>query len=451
MIKAWSKTVFLLIFFIAGGLNPWGFGQEFRNEGGSLTLRELWERCRETLPPFSFRVLRDETVPSVTDPSRNLRRMEVRFTSQVVGQWERRMTHTGVIFMPADSEIYQAPERRGKVVVVANRFGDTRMIDDYGEPIAARTGYPTMVLPVPGEYDGHDGESCWIYFLRTLLHDTRDPVYHPYFRLAVPYLRAIDVFQEILGEERIRAVIGGHSKRAPSAFNAAAIDPDRVAGVVFMGMESTFAGYEGKPWEMISPVHSQAHVRCPVFYLGATNEDGYEMFNINRLQAKMEKPWIIEMVPNFHHATYSEVQIMDWQMWVAHIFDGRPLTRICDLEFEENEEGTVFRARIDSPNKIIAVKVWYVYCDDIPYWRDLMWYPVFMHREGDFYEAFVSGKLPDAWFVEVKDTAEGFAGYLSSLPQDITGKPTMERYSRGWRSRNWEPKTAKIKKEKKNG
>jgi hypothetical protein len=56
------------------------------------------------------------------------------------------------------------------------------------------------------------------------------------------------------------------------------------------------------------------------------------------------------------------------------------------------------------------------------------------------YEGYVKGKLPDAWLVEVKDTARGFPGYVSSLPQDITGKATETRRSRGSRSRHWEPK-----------
>ena len=423
-----------MVFCPCPGANP----EEIRP-----TLKQLWERCQETLPPFSFRILKDEVVPSVSDPSRKLRRIEVRFTSQVVGQWDHRMEHTGIILMPTSPADYRIPERKGEVVVIASPYADETILDNYGEPIAALTGYPTMVLPIPGEYDGHDGESCWVYFLRSQLLDSKDPVDHQYFRFAIPYLRALDVFAEILQEEKIRAVIGGHSKRAPAAFNAAAIDPDRIAGVVYMGMESTFAGYEGKEWECISPVYSQKEVKCPVLYLGATNEDGYEMFNITKLMAKMERPWTVENIPNFHHATYSEIQILDWMMWISHVFEGRPITRIHSLSFEENEEGTVFRVKIDNPSKILQGKVWYVFCDDVPYWRDLMWYPVFLEKKGDFYEAFVSGKLPDAWLVEFKDIAFGYAGYVSSLPQDITGKPTKERYSRGWKSRNWQPKKSK--------
>ena len=70
----------------------------------------------------------------------------------------------------------------------------------------------------------------------------------------------------------------------------------------------------------------------------------------------------------------------------------------------------------------------------------MVWYPAYgVRNDGSDYEVHVSGKTPDAWLVEVKDTAMGFPGYLSSLPQDITGKPTAVRHSRGSRSRHWEP------------
>jgi hypothetical protein len=441
-----GRTRLIATAAVLAALVPSSIGTAVR-PAQSPTIRELWKRCQETLPPFSYQVLKDEVVVSDTDPSKKLRRLEVRFASQIVGPWERRMTHTGIIHMPADPALLSDPARKGKVVIIANAFGDTMIVDNYGEPIAARTGYPTMVLPIPGEYDGHDGESSWVYFLRAQLTDTRDPVEHQYFRFAIPYLTAIDVFAAVLGEKSVKAVIGGHSKRAPAAFNAAAMDPERVAGVVFMGMESTFSGYDGQPWEGISPAHSQDFVGCPVLYLGATNEDGYEMFNVTRLQSQMKRPWTLEVIPNYRHAAASEAQILDWQMWISHVFEGRPLTRISELRHEENEEGTVFRARIESPNKIIQTKVWYVYNDDPPYWRDLMWYPVYLQKSGDLYEAFLPGKLPDAWFVEVKDLAKGAAGYVSSAPQDITHQETKERLSRGWRSRNWAPKVRPKKKQ----
>jgi hypothetical protein len=219
-----------------------------------------------------------------------------------------------------------------------------------------------------------------------------------------------------------------------------------------MGNESTWSGYTEMPWKAISPAFTQAWVKARVLYLGGTNEDGYKMFNINEIQRIMGGLWTVEMIPNYRHASMSEKHFLDWRMWVSHVFDGRPLTTIDGLEREEVEAGfswggreveagTLFKARITSPNKIIQVKVWYVYCDDVPYWRDLVWYPEFMVAAGDgTYQGFVKGKLPDAWLVEVKDTASGFPGYVSSLPQDVTGLPTETRVSRGSRSRLWELK-----------
>jgi|GEM_PF-182603 len=402
--------------------------------------RELWARFEQNAPPFEFVIRTDEIVASETDRRQRLRRIEVRFCSQVVDG--HRMDHTAVIFIPADPPARQTPERRGRVVIVGQRLGDAAMLYNYGDPIATRTGYPTMVLPVPGAYDGLDGEGRWMQLCRARTQATRDPFYHNYFRLAVPYLRAIQVFSRVLGENEIRAIIGGHSKRATSAFTAAPIDPTHIVGLVYMGNETTFSLPGTDYLRAVNIAHTQRHVNCPVLYLGATNEDGYEMFNINRIQAVMQRPWTIEYIPNYRHAPASEVQFLDWQMWVAHVFDDRPLARISDLSWEETSQGTVFRARVRTPNRIIQVKFWYVYCDDVPYWRDLVWYPVYPTPKGDdLYEAFVDGILPDAWLVEVKDTAMGFPGYLSSLPQNITNKPTKERVSHGWKSRHWRPKT----------
>jgi len=424
-----------------------GVQAQVRADAPLPTPAALWNRLRATLPPFQFSIEKDEIVPSDTDPKQRLRRIELKFYSQEIDG--RKWGHPAVVYMPADRAVYEAPGRRGKVVVVGQRSIDDLItgpwrdsfLGNYGEPIATRTGYPTMVVPVPGEYDGSKGHEILIDFLNQTVRETGDITYHNYLRLAVPYLRALDVFSALLHEDNIRAVIGGHSKRATSAYTAAAIDPNRIVGVVYMGNESTFSSMENGALRAISPFSTQPFVKADVLYIGGTNEDGYEMFNINRIQARMERPWTIEYVPNYRHADQSEKHFLDWQMWVTHVFDGRPLTSISDLSWEETSQGTRFRARITTSNKILQAKVWYVYCDDVPYWRDLVWYPEFlMHGEGDVWEGYVPGKLPDAWLIEIKDIASGFASYLTSLPQDITHKPTAERLSRGSRSRLWEPK-----------
>jgi len=424
------------------------------------TPHEMWQRCQKTLLPFNYEVQKDEIVRSDTDPRQRLRRIEVKFYSQQIDG--KKWGHPCVVFMPADPRTYNGPERRGKVVIVGQRSWDglatgpwrSSFLGNYGEPIAARTGYPTMICPNPGEYDGSGGREISIGFLRSRLRQTGDPVDHTHFRLAMVYLRALDVMAEVLGVDRteIRAVIGGHSKRATSAHAAASADP-RIVGVVYMGNESVWtADHMKSPYRAVYPPFAQRWTEASVLYIGATNEDGYEMYNINRLVQMMKRPWTVEYIPNYRHASQSEKHFIDWQMWIAHVFQGRPITKIADLSYEEVGSdfvwgghnygaGTLFRARIDSPNKVIQAKVWYVYNDDEPYWRDLVWYPEFMVPQGDgVYAGFVKGKLPDAWLVEVKDIADGFPGYVSSLPQDITGKETARRTSRGSRSRHWAPK-----------
>jgi len=439
-------AIALCLLGLAGGSATAKGSQPQPGNAKAPDVQSLWNEFKKTLPPFTFQVLRDEVVRSDTDPRLQLRRLEIKFYSQEING--EKWGHPSVLFMPADSAFPARPERRGKVVVVGQRSVDNlaagswrgSFLGNYGEPIAARTGYPTMVVPVPGEYDKAPGKEISIAFLNDLVAQTGDPADHNYFRLAIPYLRALDVLEKVLDVPKVRAVIGGHSKRATSAFTAAAIDPERIAAVVYMGNESVFRPLEQGPLSILSPFNSQRLLCAEVLYLGATNEDGYEMFNINRIQARMDRPWVIEYIPNYRHADQSEKHFLDWQMWVSHIFDGRALTAISDLSYEETEEGTLFRARVESANKVIQTKVWYAYSND-PHWRDIVWYAEFMDLKANgIREGLVTGRLPDAWLVEVKDTGYGYAGYVSTLPQDISHKPTRERVSRGSRPKDWEPK-----------
>jgi hypothetical protein len=310
-------------------------------------------------------------------------------------------------------------------------------VDKYGEPIATRTGYPTMVLSNPGRYPGGADIERDIGVLTRLRRATGKNYYNMNCQLAVVYIRAMDVFQKFLGLNRLKAVVGGHSKRGRSATVAAAMDA-RVASVIIMGNEGVYAT-DRIPWHLsFHHAFFQEQVTVPVFYLGATNEDGYKMFNVNILQQRLKRPMTVEMIPNYCHSNFSEIQYMDFLMWVSHIFDGRPVTRIREVQHTRHEGRSVFRARIESDAKIQLVRAWYVYTDD-PAWRDLMWYHLLMRTSGDHYEAVLHGKTPDAFMVEVGDTALGIPGYVSSTPQKLTAAPVIERRSRGSRPRLWEP------------
>ena len=399
--------------------------------------RELWPIVREHTVPLEFRVISDEVVSSDTDPSKKLRKVTAHFYSQELAG--KKWGHPSVIFMPEDNRRNLEPDRKGKVVIIGSppRGYFPVHVDKYGEPIAARTGYPTMVMSNPGEYpDGFPIEHD-IRILNKLREQTGKDYYNMNCQLAVSYIQAMNAFQEFLGLDDLKAVVGGHSKRGRSATVAAAFDP-RVASVIIMGNEGVYST-ERIQWHLsFHHAFFQEQVDVPVFYLGATNEDGYKMFNVNLMQERLQRPMTMEMIPNYCHSNFSEIQYMDFLMWVSHVFDGRPITRISDVSHERQAGRTIFRAKIESEAKVQIVKAWYVYSDDEA-WRDLMWYHLLMYPVDDHYEAVLGGKIPDAFMIEVGDVALGIPGYVSSLPQKLTDAPLIERRSRGSRPRLWEP------------
>jgi PhoPQ-activated pathogenicity-related protein len=251
-------------------------------------------------------------------------------------------------------------------------------------------------------------------------------------QLALIYIRAMDVMEKVLEVDRVQAVIGGHSKRGRSATVAAAMD-SRVASPIIMGNESIYRSDEIQWHLSFHHAFFQEQVKVPVFYIGATNEGGYDMFNINLMQERLKRPMTIEMIPNYRHYNFHEKQFIDFLMWVSHVFDGRPISRIVDMNHEFREGRNYYRAKVDSQAKVQFVQTWFVYANN-PQWRDLMWFEWIMQKRGDYYEASVPGKKPDAYMIEVADTSMGFPGYVSSLPIKLTDKPVEAREASkaGW-------------------
>jgi len=343
-----------------------------------------------------------------------------------------------VIFTPYDNSINEKPERKGKVVIVGSPGGDYFKVhvEKYGDPITTRTGYPTMVLSNPGRYPDNSYIERDMGILHKLRRETGENYYNMNCQLAVVYIQAMNAFQKFLKIDDLKAVVGGHSKRGRSATVAAAID-SRVASAIIMGNEGVHRT-DMVQWHLsFHHAFFQEQVHVPVFYLGATNEDGYKMFNVNIMQERLKNPMTIEIIPNYCHSNFSEIQFMDFLMWVGHVFDGRPITKISEVSHRRDKNRTLFRAKIESKAKVQIVKAWYVYSDDKA-WRDLMWYHLLMRKNGDYYEASLQGNIPDAFMIEVGDTALGYPGYVSSLPIKLTNAKVVERKSRGSFPRQWE-------------
>ncbi len=433
-VVSWADASFALA--QQGAVLPESF--DFEKESRKVPKpRELWPTVMKHAVPLDLTVKADEVVASDTAPGQKLRKVTAHFYSQELAG--KKWGHTCVLFLPVDEGRNRTPERRGKVVIIGSPSESAFPIhvDKYGEPITARTGYPTMVLANPGEYPDGSIIERDIRVLDRLRQETGQNYFSMNCQLAVVYVKAMDAMQELLDLDDLKAVVGGHSKRGRSATVAAAVD-SRVASPIIMGNEGVYAT-DRISWSL-SFHHGffQDQVGVPVFYLGATNEDGYKMFNVNILQERLKTPMTIELIPNYCHSNFSEIQFMDFLMWTSHIHDGRPISEIRQVSHERQGTRSIFRAQVRSDAKVQMVRTWYVYSDDDA-WRDLMWYHLVMEKKGDTYEAVLDGKIPDAFMVEVGDIAMGIPGYVSSLPQKLTDAPVIERVSRGSRPRLWEP------------
>ena len=395
--------------------------------------REVYPYVKRDMIPMDLKIISDEIVPSDTDPSKKLRKITAHFCSLKLEG--RIWGHPSVIFTPADNSVNLSPERKGKVVIVGSPGWSMfpAHVEKYGEPIATRTGYPTMVLSSPGVHpdgSGIEGENMRV--LTRMRHKTGTNFYNMNCQLALIYIRAMDVLEKVLEVDRVKAVIGGHSKRGRSATVAAAMD-SRVASPIIMGNESIYRTDQVQWHLSFHHAFFQDQVDVPVFYLGATNEGGYNMFSVNLLQERLQRPMTIEMIPNYRHYNYHEIQFIDFLMWVAHIFDGRPISKIVETSHEYRDGRNYYRAKIESEAKVQLVRTWFVYAHN-PEWRDLMWFEWLMRKEGDHYETSVPGRKIDAYMIEVGDTAMGFPGYVTSLPIKLTDAPVKDREASkaGW-------------------
>ncbi len=165
--------------------------------------REIWPMVKQFTVPLEFTVISDEIVVSDTDPSKRLRKVTAHFWSQKLAG--KKWGHRCVIFLPADNSPNLTPKRKGKVAIIGSppyAYFPVH-VDKYGETIAARTGYPTMVLSNPGEYPDGSAIEHDIGVLNRLRKETGENYYHMNCQLAVVYIQAMNGFQQFLGCDRL--------------------------------------------------------------------------------------------------------------------------------------------------------------------------------------------------------------------------------------------------------
>ena len=78
------------------------------------TPKMLWQRCLESLPPLQITVEKDQIVDSDSAPGTTLRRLQVKFYSQVIQG--KKWGHPCVVFLPVGADPERAPQSRGRIV-----------------------------------------------------------------------------------------------------------------------------------------------------------------------------------------------------------------------------------------------------------------------------------------------------------------------------------------------
>lgn len=127
----------------ATATKPFDFNEASHNVPKPL---EIWPLVRKHTVPLKFEIISAEIVSSDKDPSKKLRKVTAHFYSQELAG--KKWGHPCVIFTPQDNSRNLTPERKGKVVIIGSPGRDyfSVHVDKYGEPIATRTAYPTMVF-----------------------------------------------------------------------------------------------------------------------------------------------------------------------------------------------------------------------------------------------------------------------------------------------------------------
>jgi len=399
------------------------------------------------LVPMNLTIEKDTIVPGNTSPGTLLRKITAQFFSVSVNN--RTWMHRCVLLLPQPKVLKKDPERKKKVLVfgVPTREGYFDIhVKKYAEPIVAKTGFPVMIVANPGYYtDGTENETGLSHRIEDLARRTGAFYHNVNAYVGIVYVRAIDALEKILKIDNPQVIAAGHSKRACGAMLAAAFD-SRIISVMMQSFEAVPAKTARGPNLMFFPVtYQNALPDVSVFYVGVTNEDGYKMFAINEWQKRLERPMTLEIIANYYHSNFHEIQCIDAAMWTSHVFDKRPIARIgelhADIKFQNKSEqkyaGTVFKTRVTGNTSVKIVKLWYAYSAD-PKWRDIMWYFMVMeHRGNGNYTGWVPGKRPDAAYVEVNDAARGVAGYVSSSYLKLTDMESKERTSTGSWPKQW--------------
>ncbi|MDP9919037.1 PhoPQ-activated pathogenicity-related protein [Variovorax boronicumulans] len=448
----------ILIFLAA--LMLWCTGVASAGEVGPARFFNMKEILDERT--LNAQIASDRVVPSRARPGRNVRVIELKFTSQ---NWQGMVwRHPARIYVP---EGYKGGGNAGIIGTERNFFDDPqwhrqtipgtqlRTEEQYAEATAVDLGLPIMMFSNPAEdFMGMDESDLMGYALKKVA-ETGDLGWYGYTAITRAYLRAITLMHSLPGVQTERAVIMGCSKRGMAVGIATGAGDDRVAGIMatcyyggnnFYSLSKRFAefgpnvrgpakdraGPGFQPAEKVlrsynnplgfalnthfDPYMWRDKIKASYLVALGTNDEFFALGSSNSMIKEMSGDKAFLAVDNLPHSWVSQKHLAAWRMWLAHTFLQRPLPRI-DAQGALDGERLRVSAKVETTTQLEGVRLFYAYNPIATDWRRAQWQSVSMTPGEGGYTAQLPRRSGQSigYYVEVQDNGVGGAGYVSSL------------------------------------
>jgi len=390
--------------------------------------------------PVELRNIREETIKSKFGGGKEVRKVTFDFTSQVVNlpgyedDWEHK---DALAYLPVEKPA--APN--AGAVGTGNR-------QEFGERACAELGLPVLIF---GPFaDGENTQTKFEKYVKKA-SETRNPRHTIFVQSAAMFARGTDALVTLMKKltqwpasyQDFKVVYTGGSKFGYTSWVAAAGDR-RTVGIVPGAFENgdhdayrLLQREEGRalPWRcpasegagdyagimsrfFLEPVTIQGQLpNCRALLTGGTADRAvHPKFAITEFEKNLKVPHRVCYVPNLGHSMDGERHSACWLMWLAHCFLGRPVSAIDALRHRSEGDGFVVEAQVSGKPSVQEVAAWATEAGDTD-WKRWKSYPMQPGEKGLY-----RGQIPadsQAYLVEVRDTADGVKGVITSTPQRV--------------------------------
>jgi hypothetical protein len=426
---------------------------------GPASLYDMEEILDEAT--LDIRMISDEVVQSDVRPGKEVRRIELTFTSQE--NWHGfKWVHYSRIFISPE---YSGP---GEVGIIGQKWQDfepgsarsiipetgQNTLAEYAEGTALDLDIPIMAFAVPGENINGMDESDFTGWSLMQMLETGDYTWYSYYPIAMAYLRAVTLVSSILKMKSPRAVLLGCSKRGAAVSIATGVDPARVAGIMttcyhggnhlYMAAlkyaqfgksiggpadDRTGPGFVPAPQLLRSlnnpvgltalayydPYLWREKIKSSYFVVLGTNDEFFGIGSSNEMMNSLKGDKAYLAIDNTEHTYVSQKHLLAWRMWLQHSLKKRQVPRVT-VEVKQTDNTLVVDAHVTSQLPVKEVKLFYAYNESTD-WRFATWEGVSLAAEGGTFKGrleLLENKTL-GYYVQVKDEEDGLTSSLIEM------------------------------------